>query len=177
MTSWEEFTAREEVRGFSSGYLYVVWTDRQPQIEKWTLNEEKQSRMAKHMDKVLEIRLFDKDSEFRIFRTALGKAFYERLISDEGRDVIEERQYLDIDSAKSVVETEEHQYLDIDSATGAVEKGITHVTATGGGRYDLPFVCGADQRIIIKNYISYHEETGQAYVSDFRLAGFEGKEA
>ena len=24
MTSWEEFTAREEVRGFSSGYLYVT---------------------------------------------------------------------------------------------------------------------------------------------------------
>ncbi|HCT93106.1 MAG TPA: hypothetical protein DF613_17230, partial [Lachnospiraceae bacterium] len=102
----------------------------------------------------------DKESEYRLFRTALGRTFYERLIRDEGRDVMEERQYLDIDGTKSVV-----------------ENGMTHVVATGGGSYDLPFVCGEDVRIIIKNYISYHKETGQAYVADFRLAGFEGEEA
>ncbi len=43
------------------------------------------------------------------------------------------------------------------------------VRATGGGCYELPLKGFQDAKIRLRNYLGYYEESGQAYVRDWRL--------
>ena len=124
-------------------------------VDTWPM---KNNSFEKKGDKVLEIRIFNDKEEHKLFRTDIGKTFKERTISDVDNelDTITEEQYLDIDEKKGF------------------KDGI--VTATGGGRYNLPLSDTRDARIKIKYYLRKSADTGMAQIEDWRLVEFvEGK--
>lgn len=105
---------------------------------------------------LLEVRVFNRDSELKIMRPTIADKFTYRFIDDSANqnDYIEEKHYLDIDEKKS--------------------DGFEY-TATGGGKYSLP-VKNAE-KILIRNYISYDSQ-GIAQITDYRLVEYlcgEGK--
>ena len=112
-------------------------------------------------DKALEIRVFNENIEYKLFRASIDRDFSERTLGDsEAENYYDEIQYLDIDTTKKIS-----------------EDGI--VTTTGGGKYKFPFdnskkTDGA--RVKIRYYLGQYEETGQARIEDWRVVEFlEGK--
>ena len=105
---------------------------------------------------VLEVRAFDKNSEFAAVRSSLAADFKWRKSSQYAADS-ETKQF-----------TRSH-YLDIDST---VSLGGGMVQATGGGRYHLPEE--AAKTIRVEYYYRFDEE-GIARIIDWRLAGFAGE--
>ena len=115
-------------------------------------------------DKLLDIRVFNRNKEVRMFRTSIGKAFSNIRVADDA-----DEKYKD--------HIDEWQILDID--TEASKEAKDKVISTGGGRYTLPKVenvCAMDKSnkpaVKIVKYIAY-TEFGQAYIYDWRLAGIE----
>lgn len=70
-------------------------------------------------DKLLELRAFDENSEYRVYRSTVDKPFFERKIDDETDDMncFDEEQYIDIDSTR-------------------LEGNVRYTT--GGGKFHLP---------------------------------------
>ena len=110
-------------------------------------------------DKILEIRIFNRQKEKKLFRGDIGKHFHERTRSDEElkEEFYDESQLLDIDEKRS-----KRSFAD----TGRVQ-------TTGGGSYDLPLPSMKDARVIIRYYLSRYERSGQARISDWRLVAFQ----
>lgn len=111
-------------------------------------------------DKILEIRIFNKNEELKLIRTDISKEFVMRHKSDKN---LEESLYMD-----------ESQYLDIDTKkTGVVSEGGEYVYATGGGKYYLPRNDIEDLKIKIRYYFERYENSGQARIGDWRIVDFE----
>lgn len=170
--TWSEVCEKEEVKKITEGFLYALFPDRLMFL-KWPLDKngavfiEKTGEQELSETRLLECRIFNKDYEYRLARTDLGSAgeWKERLIDDADeryQDYFDEKQYLDIDDKKS---------------KKVQEEGICAVTATGGGRYQLPVPEFKDAMLRIRNYLGYYEKTGQAYVKDWRMTGFGKEEA
>lgn len=107
----------------------------------------------------IDIRIFDKSKEIRFFRGTIADDFVVRKKTDE--NLTEDNHY------------DEDQFLDINDKC---EKVDGKVQAIGGGKYGLHLNNIRDAKIRIRNYISYEEDTGMAYVSDWRCVEFlEGK--
>ena len=104
------------------------------------------------LQRLLEVRAYDKESEFHAQRSALGERFLTRYVFDDDYD---EDQLLD-----------DVQLLDIDATRS---KGNSYVS-TGGGRFQLPLV-GAT-KVRLRNYIEYGSD-GMGTVVDFRIVGLE----
>lgn len=106
--------------------------------------------------RVLDMRIFDRDQEWHLFRDRPGVPFHVRHADDRPglaeEDFFDEDQYLDIDTDKSA----EHFQKD------------RRVRATGGGWYRLPYGEMEDARIKVRSYVSY-DDFGQAFIRDFRL--------
>ena len=111
-------------------------------------------------EKLLEIRAFDENGEFRAYRDVLGKPFKCREINKDN-----ENQF-----AGSF---EENQYLDIDTTKTFEDKTI--MQATGGGQYHLPEDVKNKTMLKVRYYYCFNDE-GIANKCDWRLAGFEDKE-
>lgn len=95
----------------------------------------------------LEIRLFDEHGELKAVRANIGRDFVWRYISDEG--VPKDCTY------------DEVQYLD------AAKKDSTKYTAIGGGIYEMP---EPDfERVVIRHYGEYDDNSGMFSLSDFRI--------
>jgi len=111
-------------------------------------------------NKYLDIRIFNQDYEYRLFRPDFSsEAKYIEHIDDKDKE--ENVDYYD-----------EFQFLDIDETYHKDNKG--RVKSTGGGFYPLPCEGDiSDLGLKIRNYVSYYKETGQAYVSDFRILAIE----
>ena len=153
MNMWEEWKEKIEIE---NGYAMLMYTDRFD-LDRYPLSEETEKYLSKNLEvKLLDMRIFNKKSEFRLFRGDVGRDLKCRVCKDEGRDFYEDEQYLDID--------------DIRSGKCFEKEGV--VRATGGGYYRLPLESYKDVKVIIKNYVDYDKETGQAYIKDWRLAGF-----
>lgn len=109
----------------------------------------------------LDIRIFSGDREDRFFRGTIANEFYYRKLDDVYKTVVPDVDYFD-----------ELQFLDIDeAATQKLNKAGT-VQAIGGGRYQLPVEKLHNAKIRIRNYLSYEDKTGRAYVSDWRCVEF-----
>lgn len=140
-----------------SGYLFAMFTDRIV-FEEWPLTEEMHALFRDGEEKLLEARIFTETAEHKLFRGDIGRVFgAPRVIDDRlvQKAYFDEEQYLDIDEKRSEQEFAARQY----------------VRATGGGAYHLPISDYRNVKIRIRNYIDYYEETGQAYISDWRLLG------
>ncbi len=147
-----------------TGYVFAMLTDR---IELLRADEERLDREELYK-KALEIRVFDTEGETKWFRSSIGNSFRLRERNDgpsggNGENVPSDEWW------------DEEQYLDIDDRRPAGRPG--YVRATGGGIYPLPLERYKDAKIKIRNYLEYEEDTGELYISDWRIVGFtEGKE-
>lgn len=110
-------------------------------------------------NKLLEIRIFNKDEERRLFRLDLQDEFcyYETNDTDlkPEIDYFDQQQILDIDTTKKL----EGNY----------------VRSTGGGVYTIPKSVFGDNlekaAVIIRHYFGV-TKAGQAYIKDFRCVEF-----
>ena len=117
--------------------------------------------IIKNVNKLLELRVFDKNKEWKLFRSDIGKDFSYRCqkednTKEEGADYFDEVQLLDIDTSRS-----------------KKAPGVMHTTA--GGSYNLPKDIEYLDRaaIRIRHYFGVDSESGQAFIRDYRLVDFE----
>lgn len=110
-------------------------------------------------NKLLELRVFDNKKEWKLFRSDLGKDFYSRYEDDtgknEGVDYFDEIQLLDIDISRS-------------------SKDSRKMCTMAGGEYNLPkYIDYLDRAaIIVRHYFGVDNESGQAFIRDYRLVDF-----
>lgn len=147
-----------EVNGYflnatNSIFFVVQYTDKFD-IGIWNEN------VIKNTNKLLELRVFDNKREWKLFRSDLGKDFYSRYEDDtgkkEGVDYFDEIQLLDIDITRS-------------------SKDSRQIYTTAGGRYNLPKdISDLDRAAIrVRHYFGVDNESGQAFIRDYRLVDFE----
>jgi hypothetical protein len=117
--------------------------------------------VIENTNKLLELRVFDKDKEWKLFRSDIGKDFSYRFQGEEdnkgeGLDYFDEVQLLDIDITKS-------------------SKGKKMMCTTAGGKYNLPKdISDLDRAAIrVRHYFGVDNESGQAFIRDYRLVDFE----
>lgn len=120
--------------------IFAIWTDKADFL--LNINDLRE-------DKLLELRAFDENSEYRVYRSAIDNPFFERKIDDRA----DEQQYFD-----------EEQYIDIDSTRS---EGNVRYT-TGGGKFHLPQDSLNVTKIVIRYYYDYDNE-GIASVTDWRI--------
>lgn len=120
--------------------IFAIWTDHTDFLFDISDLQE---------DKLLELRVFDENSEYRRYRSTIDKPFYERKINDQTDDT----QYFD-----------EEQYIDIDSTRS--EGNVRY--STGGGKFHLPKDKLNATKIVIRNYIEFDGD-GIASVCDWRI--------
>ena len=119
--------------------IFAIWTDRADILPN-VLQE----------DKLLELRAFDENSEYRVYRSTADTDFYERFAEDSAKS---ERDYFDTE-----------QFIDINSNFNQsnIRKTI------GGGTFHLPFAYANAVKIVIRNYVEYDDD-GIASVIDWRI--------
>lgn len=117
--------------------------------------------LLKDARKLLELRLFDAESELWCHRSLLGREFAYRRADDAG---VDERCLL-----RCV------QALDVAEELGTGERGCVRVRGTAGSRFELP-MDGGDRCVRVVSYIDYDERSGSARVVDYRIAGFAAEE-
>lgn len=151
---WEDI--RDKIRSLDSDdgktFVYIVCTD---EISFHLLSD---GEPKLDFNKLLELRIFNKNWEYRIIRSSIGE------------DNFKEREILDSDPMDETSFFDQWQYLDMDDTT--YDSEINEIKTTGGGKYTLPVPYEKDLKICVRNYIDYDEESGQAYVTDWRLVGF-----
>lgn len=107
-------------------------------------------------NRLLELRVFNQEGEYRWYRENLSCAPAVRII----RDAEAQKEYFD-----------EIHYLDQDSrCTASLDGGTTRFRTTGGGVYVLPFSPSV-RKIQVRTYL----ETGingVRYAGDWRIVGF-----
>lgn len=143
----------KDYRGF--GYI-AMFTD--SFVGGW-LNDEGKLANGKqyNYDKLLDMRVFNDNTELHIYRGSIGDKLKCRLACD---DNLAPEYYFD-----------EQQLLDIDAnATANSKSGM--IVSTRGGEYRLPISSDNEDAVVLRNYISYDDETGRAQITDFRILRF-----
>lgn len=117
--------------------------------------------VIENTNKLLELRVFDKDKEWKLFRSDIGKDFSYRL---QGEDDNKE---------EGVYYFDEVQLLDIDTSKEYKKSELMKTTA--GGKYKLPKdISDLDRAAIrVRHYFGVDNESGQAFIRDYRLVDFE----
>ena len=117
--------------------------------------------VIENTNKLLELRVFDKDKEWKLFRSDIGKDFSYRFQGEEdnkgkGVDYFDEVQLLDIDTSKEYKKSE-------------------LMKTTAGGKYKLPKdISDLDRAAIrVRHYFGVDNESGQAFIRDYRLVDFD----
>lgn len=152
---WNEFWELAEEQ--DDGFVLASLTDEYI-VDDW--NKQVEFLGAKR-NKLLEIRIFNKVQELKLFRTDIGHAFHMRIKNDKDLsedEYIEENQYLDIDTKRSEeLFKKEHK-----------------VRAIGGGVYHLPSKINEIDNVQLKvrYYFQKDEETGVASIGDWRVVEF-----
>ena len=137
------------INATGSTFFVAQYTDKFD-IDIWNEN------IIKNTKKLLELRVFNNSKEWKLFRSDLGKDFYCRYEDDneknEGVDYFDEIQLLDIDTTDS-----------------------EQMHTTAGGRYNLPKDISDLNRaaIRVRHYFGVDNESGQAFIRDYRLVDFE----
>ena len=109
-------------------------------------------------EKLLELRIFNDQEEFRAFRPYRDMDFKCRYINDrdETKPYFDEVHYLDQDSNK----------------TKPAAEGYTSFVTTGGGTYILPGDAGI-RKVMVRTYLEESEETNGIQIpGDWRIIGF-----
>lgn len=161
MLTFREFL--DECKSIESGYVVAAMTDCYI-VDIWPLKREEIVE-----EKLLEIRVFNKGMEAKLFRSDISKKFSYRMINDyEKKYEAENSKELDYSDY-----FDDYQYLDID--TKKSEKSFRNekvVISTGGGSYYLPMDKMIDVMIKLRMYFGRYPDTGQARVFDWRVVDF-----
>lgn len=142
------------------GYYTVALTD-QYLVGAWPLDKDILVD-ENNRKKILELRVFNSQGEYKWMRSNIGTEFHYRMLFDSE---VENRFECPVI---------EKQLLDVDST----RLNGKNIHTANGGSYKLPFeVTKSDTPcIIIKYYIPKYDEenfsTVHSYVQDWRLAGF-----
>ena len=117
--------------------------------------------IIKNVNKLLELRVFDKNKEWKLFRSDIGKDFSYRCqkednTKEEGADYFDEVQLLDIDTKRPS------------------KDDSRKMCTMAGGEYNLPkYIDDLDRAaIIVRHYFGVDNESGQAFIRDYRLVDF-----
>ncbi len=137
-----------------NGFVIAELTD-EFIVDKWPKNI--------NFDKAMTVRVFSKEVEILLSRSDIGRDFSCRVISDDYIRCNEKK------TENSLEYYDELQYLDIDDS---IERDNGKVTATGGGRYNLPMDKFKNARVRIRYYIDKYKETRQARICDWRVVEF-----
>ena len=149
--SWKDIYDRLDESLKEASFVYAVFTD---ELYVRNIDDERLSNID--AEKLLEIRVFKENGEFRLIRPSIGQGFYEREKLDEGAD----NDSYDIE-----------MYLDISDNRNEGN----FASSINGGKYELPqreVKAKAGTMLKIRNYLTYDETTGQARVYDWRLVEF-----
>lgn len=147
----------QQAETMKGGVVFAMLTD-EIVCESWPLPSEEKTGFREKEKKLLDIRIFNEGKELRMFRGNIGREFLGRMREDDGESMDEAECF------------DEEQYLDIDTVQSEkLFSGEGKVKATGGGCYRLPLSGYKEVKVKIRNYLGYYEETGQAYVKDWRL--------
>lgn len=153
-------TLKKAADARKSGYIFIMTTEeleiRRASDGCEAFTEEDINKLYKYG---LEIRIFDKDGEMKLFRARIGRDF--RL-----RDILNDEEVRN----NELICWREEQFLDIDDTKSKPKEG--KAAAIGGGTYSLPIDNYKNAKIGIINYLDEEEETGALYVCDWRLADF-----
>lgn len=153
MTTWGSFKQQIEI---AEGYAVIMHTEHFI-VDRFPLSSENERLMEDSAEqKLLDIRVFNESIEYRLFRPDVGKEFRFVCLSDENREFFDDSHYLDIDEKCS--------------AETFMKDGT--VGATGGGFYKLPLEDYHNVKVVIRNYVDYDADSGQAYIESWRLTGF-----
>lgn len=148
MNNWNELNSKIDI---NDAWLLAMFSDR-ILIDKYPLTvADNENILNNSFDKLLDIRVFNKDKEYRLFRGSLDQEFSYRCLADNKEEgAIVREQFIDIDTKRS---------------------NKNEIYSTGGGKYSLPLDNLKDAKLVLKEYVDY-DEFGNAYIKDFRLAGF-----
>ncbi|MDD4774344.1 MAG: CRISPR-associated protein Csx19 [Eubacteriales bacterium] len=150
---------------FADGMYMAIYTDR---VVCGRITDGKAEPGIADAERLLELRMFDRDSEFRAYRDTVGKVFNCRTADDRFF-----KENLDGSGFDGIFENriyDEIHYLDIDETkTADAGEGFMAYTATGGGQYKLPVRA---RRIKLRSYIDYAPDTGNLQIADWRIVGF-----
>lgn len=141
-----ELQLAQKLAKISEKHILAIWTDKADFVDKVT-----------DIDKLLEVRVFDANEEFRAYRSVVGNEFKCRELNDN------------ISFADGAFD--EAHYLDIDTTCNS-QAGLKHTT--GGGIFHLPDDVTLTM-IKVRNYYKFDED-GVARKCDWRLVGFTDKE-
>lgn len=141
-----ELQLAEKLAGMNEKYILAIWTDKADFVSK-----------VADIDKLLEVRVFNENGEFRAYRSMVKNDFKCRDINDS------------ISFADGAFD--ETHYLDIDSTCNS-QVGLKYTT--GGGSYHLPE--GVTETMLKVRYYYKFDEDGVARKCDWRLVGFTDKE-
>ena len=156
----------ETCKDVNKGFIFAICTDK-ILCDSWPLAGTENSDYDENL--VLEIRIFDEEKEYKLFRGNMGKEFKYRLMDDADDESNKDTGILDY--------YDEIQYLDIATTNKPKQDkdGLTKVRATGGGEYYLPIkadIKDLEYAVLkVRYYISKYTDSGKAYVSDWRCVG------
>lgn len=139
------------LNNLSERYIFAIWTDKADFVSK-----------VDDVENLLELRAFDKNGEFRAYRSVINEDFKCREISDETTkpdNAFDENHYLDIDTSKESNKDNENSLR----------------FTTGGGNFHMPDY--VNETMIVVRYYYEFDDNGIARKSDWRLVGFSSKEA
>lgn len=118
------------------------------------------------IEHLLELRVFDENSELKAVRSQIGKPFHYRYIDDnafkEKLKSIED----EFDGSFKNRTLEDEQYLDVNKRK---TDGIDYVSI-GGGHYTMP--AEKLEKVKILNYLYIDENSGILKIADFRIVDF-----
>lgn len=129
-------------------YILAIWTDRADFVSELTEPE-----------KLLEVRAFGEEGEYRAWRSCVDEEFQCRELRDDSLPTELDGWF------------DESQYLDID----AKRTSGTLAFAIGAGSYHLPEAAIGNELLKIRYYYRYDGD-GIARKADWRLVGFAQKE-
>ena len=141
-----ELQLAEKLAEMNGKYILAIWTDKADFVSE-----------VADIDKLLEVRVFDENEEFRAYRSVVKNDFKCRDINDS------------ISFADGAYD--EAHYLDIDTTFNS-QAGLKYTT--GGGIFHLPDDV-TETMIKVRNYYKF-DEAGVARKCDWRLVGFTDKE-
>lgn len=119
------------------------------------------------LGKLLELRVFNEEREYRAFRDNLGEAgFLQRIAEDskiEEDKRFDELHYLDYDE----VRTKEARM----KANAQSNAEPNAVLTTGGGKFYLEGIA-AKRKVLVRTYLKADSTTGLEYAFDWRVVGY-----
>lgn len=151
------------------GYYIAAFAD-EYKVGFWSTADE--CNIKEHLFNLLELRVFNEETEYKWFRGCIGEEFIYRELNDKEVNLVYEDPIV------------EYQILDIDMSRSSGYELPGNVSMSKGGRFYLPIIADNntlfDKKIItyviVKYYVPKYDEqnntTMHAYIKDWRLAGF-----